>query len=82
LSTFWDIFSPRNHIATLFSSNLVILAYGKCFSFRKSTIGSLRGGTLLESLSVITLGVVGILESEPMLYFSLSSEEELQKKDS
>jgi len=39
-------------------------------------VGSLRGGTLLKSLPVITLGVVGVLESEPMLSSSLSSEEE------
>ena len=39
--------------------------------------GSLRGGSLLEeSLSVITLGTVGVLESEPMLSFSLSPEED------
>jgi len=39
-------------------------------------VGSLRGGTLLESLPVITLGVVGILGSEPILSSSLSSGEE------
>jgi len=39
--------------------------------------GSLRGGSLLkESLSVITLGAVDVLESEPMLSSSLSPEED------
>jgi len=36
----------------------------------------LRGGTLLESLPVTTLGAVDILGSETKLSFSLSSEEE------
>ena len=39
-------------------------------------VGSLRRGTLLKSLPIITLGVVGILESEPMLSSSLSCKEE------
>jgi len=39
-------------------------------------IGSLRGGTFLESLPVTILRTVSILESEPKLSFSLSSEEE------
>ena len=34
---------------------------------------------LEESLSVVTLGTVGILESEPMLSFSLSPEENEDK---
>jgi len=42
--------------------------------------GSLRGGSLLEeSLSVITLGAVGILGSEPTLSSSLSPEENEDK---
>jgi len=39
-------------------------------------IGSLRGGTLLESLPITTLGAVGVLRSEPKLSSSLSSKEE------
>ena len=39
-------------------------------------IGSLRGGTFLESLPVTTLRTVSILGSEPKLSFSLLSEEE------
>jgi len=39
--------------------------------------GSFRGGSLLEeSLPVIILGAVGILESEPTLFSSLSPEED------
>ena len=42
--------------------------------------GSLRGGSLLkESLSVITLGAVDVLKSEPMLSSSLSPEEDEDK---
>ena len=42
--------------------------------------GSLRGGSFLkESLSVITLGAVGILGSEPTLSSSLSPEEDEDK---
>jgi len=36
----------------------------------------LRGGTLLKSLLVTTLGTVGVLELEPKLSSSLSSEKE------
>jgi len=39
-------------------------------------MGSLRGGTLLESLPVTTLGTVDVLELEPMISSSLSSEKE------
>jgi len=40
----------------------------------------LRGGSLLEeSLPVITLGAVGVLGSEPTLFFSLSPEENEDK---
>jgi len=40
----------------------------------------LREGSLLEeSLPVIILGAVGILESEPILFFSLSPEEDEDK---
>ena len=40
-------------------------------------VGSFREGNLLEeSLSVVTLGAVGILRLEPMLSFSLSPEED------
>ena len=39
--------------------------------------GSFREGNLLKkSLSVVTLGVVGVLGSEPMLSSSLSPEED------
>ena len=42
--------------------------------------GSLREGSLLEkSLPVITLGAVGILESEPILSSSLSPEKDEDK---
>ena len=42
--------------------------------------GSLREGSLLEkSLPVITLGAVGILESEPTLFSSLSPEKDEDK---
>jgi len=37
LGTFWDIFSPRNHIVALLSSNLVVPAHSRCLSFRKSS---------------------------------------------
>ena len=41
---------------------------------------SFRKGSLLkESLPVVTLGAVGILESEPMLSSSLSPEEDEDK---
>jgi len=36
----------------------------------------LRGGTLLKSLLITTLGAVGVLELEPKLSSSLSSEKE------
>ena len=36
----------------------------------------MRGGTLLKSLLVTTLGAVGVLELEPKLSSSLSSEKE------
>ena len=43
----------------------------------EKAVGSFREGNLLkESLSVVTLGVVGILRLEPMLSFSLSPEED------
>ena len=42
--------------------------------------GSFRKGSFLkESLPVVTLGTVGILESEPMLFSSLSPEEDEDK---
>ena len=42
--------------------------------------GSLRGGSFLEeSLPIITLGAVGVLESEPTLFSSLSLEEDEDK---
>ena len=42
--------------------------------------GSLRGGSFLKkSLSVITLGAVGVLRSEPTLSSSLSPEEDEDK---
>ena len=36
--------------------------------------GSLRRGTLLESLPVTTLGVVSVLRLEPILFLLLSEE--------
>ena len=43
-------------------------------------VKSFREGSLLkESLPVITLGAVGVLELEPMLSSSLSSEEDEDK---
>ena len=49
--------------------------------FSRTEVGkaarSLRKDTFLEkSLPVVTLGVVGVLESEPMFSFSLSLEED------
>ena len=42
--------------------------------------GSFREGSLLkESLPVVTFGAVDILESEPMLFSSLSPEEDEDK---
>jgi len=77
LGTFWDIFSPRNHVVALLSSlsQLIVDAFpsGKA-------AGSLRGGSLLEeSLPIITFRAVGILESEPTLSSSLSPEEDEDK---
>jgi len=37
LGAFWGIFSPRNHITALLSSNLVIPAHSRCLPFRKSS---------------------------------------------
>jgi len=45
-------------------------------------IGSLRGGTLLESLPVTTLKTVGVLGLKPILSFSLSFEEEEEDRTS
>jgi len=40
----------------------------------------LKGGSFLEeSLPIITLGVVGVLESEPTLFSSLSPEKDEDK---
>ena len=61
--------------AATWSSQLIIGAFpsGKA-------AGSLRGGSFLkESLSVITLGAVGVLGSEPTLSSSLSPEEDEDK---
>ena len=62
-------------LAAIWLSQLIVDAFpsGKA-------AGSLRGGSLLEeSLPVITLGAVGVLESEPTLSFSLSLEEDKDK---
>ena len=40
---------------------------------------SLRGGTLLKSLPITTLGAIGVLGLELMFSFLLSSEEEKDK---
>jgi len=79
LDTFWDIFSPRNHIAALLSSNLVILVHSRYLLFRTSSMKFRRGSFLEESLPVITLGAVDILGSEPILSFSLSPKEDEDK---
>jgi len=43
-------------------------------------VGSLRKGSLLEeSLHIITFGAVGVLGSEPILFSSLSPEEDEDK---
>jgi len=61
--------------AATWSSQLIVNA----FPSGKVT-GSLREGSLLEkSLPVITLGAVGILESEPTLSSSLSPEKDEDK---
>ena len=77
----WDIFNLRNYISALLSNNLVISAHYRCLSFRKGiragkVVGSFRGGTLLESLLVITFRIVSVLELELMLSSLLLSEEE------
>jgi len=42
----------------------------------EKVVESLRGGTLLESLPITTLGAVGVLGLEPKLSSLLSSEKE------
>ena len=61
--------------ATTWSSQLIVNAFpsGKA-------AGSLREDSFLkESLSIITLGAVGVLESEPTLSSSLSPKEDEDK---
>jgi len=61
--------------ADTWSSQLIVDAFpsGKA-------AGSLRGGSFLkESLPVITLGAVGVLGSEPLLFSSFSPEEDEDK---
>jgi len=69
----------------IWTSQLIIDAFPLEIEAGKAT-GSLRESTFLEeSLSVVTLGAVGILGSEPMSFPSLSPEEDkttLQKKHS
>ena len=58
--------------AAIWSSQLIV----DVFSSGKA-IESLRRGTLLESLPVTILGVVGVLGSELKLFSSLSSKKEI-----
>jgi len=58
--------------AATWSSQLIVDAFPS-----EKAAESLRGSSFLEeSLPVITLGTVGVLESEPKLFSSLSPEEE------
>jgi len=62
-------------LAATWSSQLIVDAFPS-----EKAAGSLRGGSLLEeSLSVIILGAVDVLGSEPTLSSSLSPKEDEDK---
>jgi len=66
-------------LADTWSSQLMVDAFPSGIRAGKAA-GSFREGNLLkESLSVVTLGAVGVLGSEPMLSSSLSPEEDEDK---
>jgi len=76
LGAFWDIFSSRNYINALLSSNLVIPGHSRCFLFRKSN-RKLEKRHSFREFAVTTLRIVGVLGSELKLFSSLSSKKEI-----
>jgi len=65
--------------ADTWSSQLIVDAFPLGIRAGKAA-GSFREGNILkESLPIVTLGAVGILGSEPMLFNSLSPEEDEDK---
>ena len=80
LSTFGGIFFSKNQVFALLGRYLVILAYSKSVSSRidaEKAAGSLRESTFLEeSLLIITLGVVDVLESKLIFFSSVSPEKD------
>jgi len=68
LGTFESSFYSKNQVSALLNRYLVISAYNRCFSSEieaEEVIESLREGTFLEeSLPIVTLGAVSILEFE------------------
>ena len=76
LSTFEGIFFSRNQVFALLSRHLVILAHSKSVPSRidiEKAAESLRESTFLEeSLLIVTLGVVDVLESKLMFSSSIS----------
>ena len=80
LSAFEEGFYPRNQEVALLRRYLIILAHSRYFSFRNwGRKNSRKLNFLEESLSMITLRAVDILESEPISSFLLSSKEDKAK---
>ena len=83
MGSFGDSFYFKNQVLALLSKHLVIPAYSKYFSLEikiEKATKSLREDTFLEeSLSIIILKAIGILESEP-IFFSLLFPKENKSK--
>ena len=65
--------------ADTWSSQLIVDAFPSGIRVGKAARSFREGSLLKESLPVVTLGVVGVLGSEPMLSSSLSPEEDEDK---